>query len=313
MRDGVELTNLDAALFPDAGATKREFVDYLDAMSERLVRQLAERPLSVVRVLRGQQPFMQKNVPKYAPDWIRTVTYWAEKSKRDVAYALCNDRRTLLWFGNQRAIEYHVPLFRLDDEQHPTSFVMDIDPPEGEQFACAVSAARLVREALRGVGLDAAVKTSGAKGLHLFTSIVPTPVEDVAAATRALAVRAERLDPAIATTAFVRDERDGKVFLDSTRVGGATVIAAYSPRLRPGVPVSFPVSWDDLDNVTPLDFTVHTAADLLGDADAWTDALPAPAAVPSELVEQGRTIPVARVQAMHAGLRRARDRAKDGD
>ena len=83
--------------------------------------------------------------------------------------------------------------------------------------------------------------------------------EDVAAATRAVAARAERLDPELATTAFIREDRHGKVFLDSTRAGGATVVAAYSPRIRPGVPVSFPVAWDDLDDVTPADFTIHTA------------------------------------------------------
>src|SRR5204862_240867 len=82
---------------------------------------------------------------------------------------------------------------------------------------------------------------------------------------RAIAARAERLDPEIATTAFVKEERGGKVFVDSTRVGGATVIAAYSPRVRPGVPVSFPVDWDELDAVAPADFTVHTALRLLGD------------------------------------------------
>src|SRR5215472_18209139 len=106
-RDGVSLTNLDQSLFDGAETTKRDLVDYLDAMSDRIVPVLADRPLSVIRVLRGQDPFMQKNVPKYTPDWVRTVQMWAEASKREVSYALCNDRRTLLWFANQRAVEYH--------------------------------------------------------------------------------------------------------------------------------------------------------------------------------------------------------------
>jgi DNA primase len=85
-----------------------------------------------------------------------------------------------------------------------------------------------------------AVKTSGAKGLHVFVPLAAgSSPEDVAAATRAVAVRAERIDPDLATTAFVKDEREGKVFLDSTRAGGATVVSAYSPRIRPGVSVSF--------------------------------------------------------------------------
>src|SRR5438128_12374577 len=106
-RDGVPLTNLDQPLFGEAGATKRDLVDYLDAVRDRLVPQLRDRPLSVIRVLRGQAPFMQKNVPRYTPEWVRTVKVWAEASHRDVAYALCTDRRTLLWFANQRALEYH--------------------------------------------------------------------------------------------------------------------------------------------------------------------------------------------------------------
>ena len=95
-----------------------------------------------------------------------------------------------------------------------------------------------------------AVKTSGAKGVHVFVPIdAQVTMEDAAAATRAIARRAERLDPQTATTAFIKADREGKVFVDSTRAGGATVVAAYSPRARPGVPVSFPVDWDDLDDV----------------------------------------------------------------
>jgi bifunctional non-homologous end joining protein LigD len=96
--------------------------------------------------------------------------------------------------------------------------------------------------------------------------------------------------------------------VDSTRVGGATVVAAYSPRARPGTPVSFPIGWDELDTVTPGDFTVHTALRELGDGDPWRDSMPAPQALPPELLEEGHAIPVARVQAMHEGKRRARGR-----
>jgi DNA primase len=114
------------------------------------------------------------------------------------------------------------------------------------------------------------------------------------------------LDPALATTAFIREDRGGKVFLDSTRAGGATVVAVYSPRVRPGTPVSFPVAWDDLDRVTPADFTVRNAAALLAESNPWEVLMPAPQMVAPVLVEEGRQIPVARVQAMHEGKRRAR-------
>lgn len=307
-RDGVPLTHLDQPLSDDDGATKRDLVDYLDAVHERLLPGLAGRPLSVVRVRPGQPGFMQKNVPKYAPSWIPTVKVWAQASKREVSYALCNDRRTLLWFANQRAVEYHPTLVLAERWDVPTHLIMDIDPPEGEPFAVAAAAAHLVRRALENDGLAGAVKTSGSKGVHIFVPLEPHSHEDVAAATRALAARAERLDPALATTAYIKDDRDGKVFLDSTRAGGATVVAAYSPRLRPGLPVSFPVGWDRLDSVAPLDFTVHTAPSLLGGDDPWAAAMPAPQRLPSDLVDEGHTIPVARVAAMHEGKRRARER-----
>lgn len=308
-RAGVDLTNLDQALTAEAGATKRDLVDYLDAVADRMLPVLAGRPLTVLRALRGRAPFMQKNVPKYTPDWVRTVPIWAEASKREIRYALCDDRRTLLWLANQRAIEYHPALGPAEDIYRPTHLILDLDPPNGDDFSAVVAVAHLVRQALDDCGLAAAVKTSGSRGVHIFVPIDDgLPVDDVAAATRALAARAEALDPSIATTAFIVEDRAGKVFVDATRAGGATVAAAYSPRLRPGTPVSFPVAWSDLDRVRPADFTVHTAVDALAGHDPWAEAMPRPQRLPDDLVEHGRSIPVARVAAMHEGKRRARER-----
>ncbi len=305
-RDGVELTNLDQALFDGAAASKRDLVDYLDAACDRILPELAGRPLSVVRVRPGQPPFMQKNLPAYAPDWIARTTVWAAASKRDVSYALCNDRRTLLWLANQRAVEFHPGLVSASSAR-PTHLVLDLDPPEDDAFAHVVAAAKLVRRALADAGLAGAVKTSGAKGLHVFVPLHDSVgFEDAAAATRALAARTEQLAPEVATTAYVRSERAGKVFVDSTRAGGATVVAAYSPRARPALPVSFPVSWDHLDGLTPSAFTVRTAAGMFAGPDPWRAQMPPPQRLPADLVAQGHTIPVARVAAMHEGKRRKR-------
>jgi DNA primase len=143
----------------------------------------------------------------------------------------------------------------------------------------------------------------------VFVPIEPSlSMEDAAAATRAIAARAERLEPDIATTAFIKEDRGRKVFVDATRVGGATVICAYSPRLRPDVPVSFPVAWDELDDIRPGDVTVRNAIERLGGGDPWAEQMPAPQRIPRALVEEGHGIPVARVQAMHEGKRRARAR-----
>src|SRR4029450_2151932 len=225
-------------------------------------------------------------------EWVSTVTLWAESSHRDVTYALCNDPRTLLWFAHQRAVAHHPALARVDHLDRMTHLVLDLDPPDADSFAMAVRAAQLVREVLAGVGLAGAVKTSGAKGVHIFVPIEDTTSpHDAAAVTRAIAARAEALDPETATTAFLKEDRGHRVFVDSTRAGGATVVAAYSPRLRPGVPVSFPLEWEDLEDVTPADFTVHTALQELGDRDPWADHMPRPQQLSAALVEEGRAIP----------------------
>ena len=170
--------------------------------------------------------------------------------------------------------------------------------------------ARLVREVLADVGLVGALKTSGAKGLHVFVPVdADAPFEDSAAATRAIAARVERLDPELATTAFVKDEREGKVFVDSTRVGGATVVAAYSPRVRPGVPVSFPLALGRARRGRRRPTSPSTPR-----SGCWATPTRGPSrcrdrstSTPSSIAE-GHEIPVARVQAMHEGKRRARPR-----
>jgi bifunctional non-homologous end joining protein LigD len=306
-RDGVRLTSLDAPLGDGLEVTKGDLVDHLDAFADRLVPQLAGRPLSVKRVRPGQEPFMQRNVAKGAPDWVRTVPIWSYGAHREVHQVLCDDRRTLLWLANQRAVEFHVPFFRAGEEQ-PTGIVLDLDPPEGAEFAVVVQAAELVRRALADAGLSGAVKTSGSKGVHVVVPVRGTSFEDAAAATRALAARAAALGPDLATTAYIREDRHGRVFLDSTRSGSSTIVAAYSPRIRPRLPVSAPVAWEDLRSVRPGEVTVRTAPRRLGDGDPWTALLPDPQELPADLVAEGHTIPVARVQAMHEGRRRARAR-----
>lgn len=312
-RDGVRLTSLDAPLGDGLQVTKGDLVDHLDAFADRLVPQLAGRPLSVKRVRPGQEPFMQRNVAKGAPDWVRTVPVWSYGAHREVHQVLCDDRRTLLWLANQRAVEFHVPFTRAGEEE-PTGIVLDLDPPDGADFAVVVQAAQLVRRALADAGLAGAVKTSGSKGVHVVVPVRGVGPADAAAVTRALAARSAALDPDLATTAYIVEDRHGRVFLDSTRSGSSTIVAAYSPRIRQGLPVSAPVAWEDLSSVRPGDVTVRTAPERLGDGDPWTALLPGPQELPADLVAEGHTIPVARVQAMHEGRRRARARrAEAGD
>jgi bifunctional non-homologous end joining protein LigD len=309
-RDGVRLTSLDSPLGDGLGVTKGDLVDHVDAFADRLVPLLTGRPLTIKRVRSGAEPFIQRDVPKGAPEWVRTVATWSDRARREVHQVLCDDRRTLLWLANQRAVEYHVPFSRVGDEQ-PTGLVLDLDPPDGASFDVVVRTALLCRRALADAGLRAAVKTSGSTGLHVVVPVHGSPAEDVAAATRALAARTERLDPELATTRYVVAERGMRVFVDSTRSGRGTIAAAYSPRVRPGLPVSAPVAWDALDQVAPGDVTVRTAAERFGDSDPWAAAMPEPQELPADLIAEGHTIPIARVQAMHEGKRRARAKAAE--
>jgi bifunctional non-homologous end joining protein LigD len=171
--------------------------------------------------------------------------------------------------------------------------------------------AHAVRAVLATDGLNGAVKTSGAKGLHIFVPVVAgLDPADTAAAARALAARVAREAPGAATTEFMKDDRQGKVFVDSTRVGSSTVAAVYSPRRRPGVPVSFPVGWHELDAIVRMVKSVGALGRLAG-RDPWAESMPPTQELPSELIAEGHTIPVPRVAAMHEGKRRARAKRSD--
>lgn len=313
-RHGVLLTSLDDQLFDGAAATKRDLVDHVVAVADRLLPELAGRPLTVVRVRPGQRPFVQKNLPASAPPWVAVREVWSEASHRTVRYPLVEDVRTLVWLAGQRAVELHPTV--LDGEGRASRLVLDLDPPEGAGADAVVAAARLVRAALDDAGLASAVKTSGAKGLPVVVPVRGLAVDDAAAATRALAARAERLGPEVATTAYLLADRGGRVFLDPTRAGGGTLACAWSPRVRPGTPVSWPLTWEDLGAWVPGRPALREAAGLVaaldvGD-DPWRAALPDPQAVPPALVAEGRALPPPRAAAMHEGRRRARARREEG-
>ena len=309
-RDGVALTNLDQPLFDGAGATKRDLVDYLDAVRDRILPVLENRPLSVIRVHRGQEAFMQKNVPKYTPDFVQHRAHvGGDVEARGLLRAVqrpphaCSGSRT-----NARSSTTRRCSRSTARTASPTSCSTSTHPTPTRSPPSSRSRTSCARRWRRSVSRARSRRAAPRVCTCSCRSTIDAPPEDTAAATRAIAARTERLDPSIATTAFMKEDREGKVFVDSTRAGGATVISAYSPRVRPGVPVSFPVAWADLDDVTPADFTVHTALDLLGDRDPWAAQMPSPQPLSADLVAEGHAIPVARVQAMHEGKRRARQR-----
>src|SRR5262245_56495368 len=257
----VEVTRPDKLLWPSAGITKRVYADYLGEVADHMLPWLRDRPLSVIRAPDGVEGerYFQKNTPKYAPSWVRTVTIPAPSAGREVAYTVCNDADTLAWLGNQAALEFHPAPVRRDKLDRPDLFVVDIDPPDGA-FDAAVEAAHLVLEILDDPGLETLVKTTGGKGLHIVVPIVRhVSAERLRHAATRLAEIATERRPDLVTAEFRKAKRQGRVMLDPSRNGpGATLVAPFSPRIRPDGTVSFPVLPRDLGTVTPADFTLAT-------------------------------------------------------
>jgi bifunctional non-homologous end joining protein LigD len=282
----VKLSNPDKVLWPADGFAKRDLVEYYRAAAPSLLPHLRNRPLTVKRYPDGidGETFYQKNAPRGTPEWVRTETLRAESAKRDVDYVLCNDLRTLLWLANLASIELHPWLSRVDRLERPDWLVMDIDPLEGG-FELAVRAALSAREVLREHGLDGCPKTSGGKGVHVYVPLQRRYAFDrVNDAGRRLSMLVEEHEPSLVTTEFKKSERGGRVFMDFTRNRvGAHVAAAFSPRARPGAPVSFPVAWSRLERVHPLEFTIATVPKLLERGDPWRELCPAPQTLPGKL------------------------------
>ncbi len=262
----VEITRPDKVLWPGLGVTKRAYGEYLRAVADRMLPWLRDRPLTVIRAPDGVdgQRYFQKDTPRYAPGWVRTVTIPAPSARRDVAYTVCNDAATLAWLGNQAALEFHPAPVRRDRLGRPDLLVVDIDPPDGA-FDAAVEVAFLVLEVLDELGLEPLVKTTGGKGLHV---VVPIVRHVTAGALRRgaaglTAIVADRR-PDLVTAEFRKADRRGRVMLDPSRNGtGATIVAPYSPRARDQATVSFPVVPEELRSIAPGDFTVSTVPGLL--------------------------------------------------
>ena len=288
----VEVTRPDKLLWPALGITKKAYSDYLAVVADLMLPWLRERPLTLIRAPDGVegQRYYQKDTPKYAPSWIRTVTIPAPSAKRDVAYTVCNDAATLAWLGNQAALEFHPAPVRRDRLERPDWLVVDIDPPDGA-FDAAVEVAFLVLEVLDDLGLRALVKTTGGKGLHIVVPIVRhvSPEQLRHAATRLAALVIERR-PDLITAEFRKAGRKGRVMLDPSRNGpGATIVAPYSPRARGEATVSFPVVPKELRSISPGDFTLATVPRQLRGAGPklWTAAATdRPQRLPASLIRE---------------------------
>src|SRR5687768_1061452 len=275
----VPISNPHKVLFPDAGYTKLDLVRYYLAVVDGALRGAGGRPNVLVRYPNGiaEQFFYQKRAPDSRPDWIEVVAL-KFPSGRTAEEVVPRDAAALAWMANLACLELHPHPVRADDLDHPDELRVDLDPVPGVEWPQIQQVARVVREALADVGLTGWPKTSGSRGVHVLVRIERRwGFDQVRRAALALARDVERRVPALATSAWWKEERHG-VFIDyNQNAKDRTVSSAYSVRPKPDARVSTPVTWDELDACDPADFTLWTVPKRLkekGDPHAAIDAQP---------------------------------------
>ena len=236
----VKVTNPDKVLFPAAGLTKRDHVEYYLSVGEGIVRALRERPTQLRRFpdgIEGEQIY-QKRVPEKRPEWIEAARVTFPSGRH--ADELCvTELAQVIWAANLAVIDFHPWPSRRADTEHPDELRIDIDPQPGTDFADAKAVAAIVRETLSDIGYTGWPKTSGNRGIHIAVRIEPQwefPV--VRRAALAFAREIERRAPELVTTAWWKEERGEKVFIDyNQNARDRTIASAYSVRARPDAAV----------------------------------------------------------------------------
>ena len=264
----VRLTSPDRPLWRDpAGViTKADLVAYYVALAEDLLGAVRHRPTTLQRfpdgvILDGERrnSFYNTHLPKSVPDFVEHVRV-TFPSGRTAEQVCPSNAATLVWAANLGTVTFHPwPVTRADVDR-PDELRIDLDPQEGRGFADAVVAAVTLADMLRGFGAEPFVKTSGGRGLHIFVAIEPRwEFLDVRHAAIALGRALERELPDLVTTAWWKEERGARVFVDYNQMArDRTMASAWSVRARPGAPVSTPVTWPSLSEVDPAEFTLRT-------------------------------------------------------
>jgi DNA ligase D len=257
----VKVSNPGKVLFPEPGLTKEDLVRYYIAVGEGMLRAIAGRPTALRRYPDGLggESFFQKRAPKGAPPWVETVQIRFPSGRP--ADEICpTEVAVLAWAANLAAIEFHPWPVRRPKVDHPDELRVDLDPQPGTTFRDVVAAARLAREVLDEVGCTAFVKTSGGRGLHLAVRIAPEwDFIEVRRAAIALARELARRQPGLVTAEWWKEQRGERIFVDFNQAArDRSMAAAYSARATPAATVSAPVTWDELGDVEPGDFTIVT-------------------------------------------------------
>ncbi|MCW8217665.1 MULTISPECIES: non-homologous end-joining DNA ligase [Streptomyces] len=257
----VRLSNPDKVYFPDKGYTKKDVADYFLAVGPGILRALRERPTTLQRFVDGVggEFFYQKRAPKNLPDWTPTARIEFPSGRH--ADEMCpTELGAVLWAANLGTLTFHPWPVRRADTDHPDELRLDLDPQPGTDYADAVRAARELRAVLDDHGLRGWPKTSGGRGIHVFVPLVPEwTFTQVRRAAIAAGRELERRMPDRVTTAWWKEERGERIFVDYNQTArDRTIASAYSVRPFPHAPVSAPLRWDELDDAEPRDFDIRT-------------------------------------------------------
>ena len=273
----VKVTNPDKIYFSARGETKLDLVSYYLSVGDGIVRALYERPTQLKRHPGGaeSEAIYQKRVPDSRPDWIETVRVTFPSGRH--ADELCvTEVAQVAWAANLGTLDFHPWPSRRSDTEHPDELRIDIDPQPGTGFAEAKRVAVCVREVLDELGYQGFPKTSGNRGVHVACRIEPRwDFQVVRRCAIAFAREVERRLPELVTTAWWKEERGERVFIDyNQNARDRTIASAYSVRARPDGTVSAPVSWDELQECETEDFTLVSMPPrfaALGDVQATID------------------------------------------
>ena len=249
----LKLTNLEKVLYPAAGFTKGQVIDYYARIAPVLVPHLAGRPLTLKRYPNGvdQQFFFEKNATIHRPPWVKTAPIWSEGNNRNVNYILANDLPTLVWVANLAAIELHPSLSLAKKIESPTMLVFDLDPGAPANMVQCAQVGIWLRAIFDHFGLQSFPKTSGSKGLQLYVPLnTPTSYDITKPFAHALARVLENDHRDLVVSDMKKSLRIGKVLVDwSQNDEHKTTIAVYSLRARERPTVSTPVKWEEVEQV----------------------------------------------------------------
>jgi bifunctional non-homologous end joining protein LigD len=249
-RKKLPVSNLDKILYPKAGFTKGQVIDYYIRIAPVLLPHLKDRPLTMKRYPDGvaSEFFYEKNCPVHRPKWVKTAKVWSEGHNRMMDYCLAQDLPTLVWAANLAALELHTSLARKKNVSRPTMMVFDLDPgaPAGIVQCCQVGL--WLRDLLAQMKLQSFPKTSGSKGLQIYVPLnTPVTFDQTKNLARALAQYLEHAHPNLVTSNMSKAVRRGKVFVDwSQNDQHKTTICVYSLRARDEPTVSTPVQWEEV-------------------------------------------------------------------